>query len=419
MDNQYNYYKPEEQYQYQYGSAPNQQNNNKNPKNSLGKKILIAIILAIVFGSVGGVTFTGVSYVTKQVLGLTDKEIESEETIDTVPIRETYSTVTSDVSGIVENSLPTIVSITNMSVEQVQDFFFGGITERESESAGSGFIISQSKSELLIATNNHVIDNSRSLTVTFCDGTSVEAKVKGTDSGRDLAVVSVKLKDIPEETRKEIKVASLGDSNELKVGEPLIAIGNALGYGQSVTSGIVSATERKIEGFNGQYIQTDAAINPGNSGGPLLNIKGEVIGINSVKINTTVAEGMGFAIPISDAQEIIQKLMNRETREKVDEGERGYIGVAGYDVTSEVAQMYNMPVGLYIAEVIEGSGAEKAGLTMGMIITKFENTSVDGQEDISEQLSYYRAGEKVTLTVSIPQNDGEYKEKEFEVELSK
>lgn len=408
MDNQYNYYNPQEQ---------DSQNYNKNPKNSFGKKLLIVIILALVFGIIGGVTFTGVSYITKQVLGFNAQE--EETIIERAPVTNTYTSVTSDVSEIVENSLPTIVSITNMSVEQVQDFFFGGITERESESAGSGFIINQTSSELLIATNNHVIDNSRSLTVTFCDGTSVAARVKGTDSARDLAVVSVKLENISKETRNKIKVASIGDSDKLKVGEPTIAIGNALGYGQSVTSGIISATQRGIEGFKGQYIQTDAAINPGNSGGPLLNIKGEVIGINSVKINTTVAEGMGFAIPISDAQEIIHTLMNRQTREKVDEDKRGYIGVAGYDVTSEVAQMYNMPTGMYIAEVIEGSGAEKAGLTKGMIITKFEGTSVDGQADLTEELSYYKAGETVTITVNIPQNNGDYTEKNFKVELSK
>ena len=305
-----------------------------------------------------------------------------------------------------------------MSVQEVQNFF-GGISQQESESAGSGIIISQNDSELLVVTNNHVVEGSDTLTVTFNDGNSVEAQIKGTDSARDLAVVAVPLDKISDDTMNAIKVATLGDSDSLKVGEPAIAIGNALGYGQSVTTGIVSATRRTIDGFDGEYIQTDAAINPGNSGGALLNANGEVIGINSAKINSSAVEGMGFAIPISDASDVIQNLMNKETRSKVSDEERGYLGIKGYDVSEEGAQMYNMPTGVYVKEVMSGGGAEKAGLTKGSIITGFEGSSISGMSSLQEQLQYYKAGEEVTLTVQIPDKNGEYTEKDIKVTLGK
>ena len=305
-----------------------------------------------------------------------------------------------------------------MSVQQVQDFF-GGIRQQESKSAGSGIIISQNDTELLIVTNNHVVEGSETLTVTFVDETSVEALIKGTDSARDLAVVAVPLEKIPDETMDAIKLATLCDSDGIKVGEPAIAIGNALGYGQSVTMGIVSATERTISGYDGTYIQTDAAINPGNSGGALLNINGEVIGINSAKINASEVEGMGFAIPISDTTDIIENLMNKETRSKVSEAERGYLGIKGYDVTEEGAQMYNMPTGVFIAEVIDGGGAKDAGLTKGMIITEFDGSSVDDMETLKGLLEYYKVGEEVSVKVQVPEKNGEYTEQEVTVKLGK
>ena len=383
------------------------------------KKVALVVGAAVLFGAVGGVTMQGTSYLTGKLLGKNTKStVGTTKTVSNAKLTTSTSTVTSDVSDIVENTLPSIVSITNMSVQEVQNFF-GGTSQQESESAGSGIIISQNDSELLVVTNNHVVEGSDTLTVTFNDGNSVEAQIKGTDSARDLAVVAVPLDKISDDTMNAIKVATLGDSDSLKVGEPAIAIGNALGYGQSVTTGIVSATGRTIDGFDGEYIQTDAAINPGNSGGALLNANGEVIGINSAKINSSAVEGMGFAIPISDASDVIQNLMNKETRSKVSDEERGYLGIKGYDVSEEGAQMYNMPTGVYVKEVMSGGGAEKAGLTKGSIITGFEGSSISGMSSLQEQLQYYKAGEEVTLTVQIPDKNGEYTEKDIKVTLGK
>ena len=247
----------------------------------------------------------------------------------------------------------------------------------------------------------------------------MEANIKGTDSTKDLAVVAVPLESIKDETMDQIAVAQMGDSDSLKVGEPVIAIGNALGYGQSVTTGIVSAKDRDIqmEGFDSKLIQTDAAINPGNSGGALLNVNGEVIGINTVKVNANAVEGMGYAIPISDASEVITTLMNRETRTKVSDAEKGYLGIQGVDVSSDSAQMYNMPTGVYISEVVKGGGAEKAGLTKGMIITGLDGISIDGMTTLKEQLQYYKAGEEVEVKVQVPASNGEYEEKTVNVTL--
>ena len=372
------------------------------------------------FGVIGGLTFQGTNYITGKLLGTTStkEETKSTKTVANTQLTTSKTAVSSDVSDIVDATLPSIVSITNMSVQQVQDFF-GGIRQQESKSAGSGIIISQNDTELLIVTNNHVVEGSETLTVTFVDETSVEALIKGTDSARDLAVVAVPLEKIPDETMDAIKLATLCDSDGIKVGEPAIAIGNALGYGQSVTMGIVSATERTISGYDGTYIQTDAAINPGNSGGALLNINGEVIGINSAKINASEVEGMGFAIPISDTTDIIENLMNKETRSKVSEAERGYLGIKGYDVTEEGAQMYNMPTGVFIAEVIDGGGAKDAGLTKGMIITEFDGSSVDDMETLKGLLEYYKVGEEVSVKVQVPEKNGEYTEQEVTVKLGK
>ena len=426
MDNQYNYYRPDsdenrgaDNQQQGFGSGPQQNPKAPKPKKGYAKKVALVVGAAVLFGAVGGVTMQGTSYLTGKLLGKNTKStVGTTKTVSNAKLTTSTSTVTSDVSDIVENTLPSIVSITNMSVQEVQNFF-GGISQQESESAGSGIIISQNDSELLVVTNNHVVEGSDTLTVTFNDGNSVEAQIKGTDSARDLAVVAVPLDKISDDTMNAIKVATLGDSDSLKVGEPAIAIGNALGYGQSVTTGIVSATGRTIDGFDGEYIQTDAAINPGNSGGALLNANGEVIGINSAKINSSAVEGMGFAIPISDASDVIQNLMNKETRSKVSDEERGYLGINGYDVSEEGAQMYNMPTGVYVKEVMSGGGAEKAGLTKGSIITGFEGSSISSMSSLQEQLQYYKAGEEVTLTVQIPDKNGEYTEKDIKVTLGK
>ena len=425
MDNQYNYYRPDSDEnrgadnQQGFGAGPQQNPKAPKPKKGYAKKVALVVGAAGLFGAVGGVTMQGTSYLTGKLLGKNTKStVGTTKTVSNAKLTTSTSTVTSDVSDIVENTLPSIVSITNMSVQEVQNFF-GGISQQESESAGSGIIISQNDSELLVVTNNHVVEGSDTLTVTFNDGNSVEAQIKGTDSARDLAVVAVPLDKISDDTMNAIKVATLGDSDSLKVGEPAIAIGNALGYGQSVTTGIVSATGRTIDGFDGEYIQTDAAINPGNSGGALLNANGEVIGINSAKINSSAVEGMGFAIPISDASDVIQNLMNKETRSKVSDEERGYLGIKGYDVSEEGAQMYNMPTGVYVKEVMSGGGAEKAGLTKGSIITGFEGSSISGMSSLQEQLQYYKAGEEVTLTVQIPDKNGEYTEKDIKVTLGK
>ena len=425
MDNQYNYYRPDSDEnrgagnQQGFGAGPQKDPKTSKPKKGYMKKVALVVGAAVLFGAVGGVTMQGTSYLTGKLLGKNTKStVGTTKTVSNAKLTTSTSTVTSDVSDIVENTLPSIVSITNMSVQEVQNFF-GGISQQESESAGSGIIISQNDSELLVVTNNHVVEGSDTLTVTFNDGNSVEAQIKGTDSARDLAVVAVPLDKISDDTMNAIKVATLGDSDSLKVGEPAIAIGNALGYGQSVTTGIVSATGRTIDGFDGEYIQTDAAINPGNSGGALLNANGEVIGINSAKINSSAVEGMGFAIPISDASDVIQNLMNKGTRSKVSDEERGYLGIKGYDVSEEGAQMYNMPTGVYVKEVMSGGGAEKAGLTKGSIITGFEGSSISGMSSLQEQLQYYKAGEEVTLTVQIPDKNGEYTEKDIKVTLGK
>ena len=425
MDNQYNYYRPDSDEnrgadnQQGFGAGPQQNPKAPKPKKGYAKKVALVVGAAVLFGAVGGVTMQGTSYLTGKLLGKNTKStVGTTKTVSNAKLTTSTSTVTSDVSDIVENTLPSIVSITNMSVQEVQNFF-GGISQQESESAGSGIIISQNDSELLVVTNNQVVERSDTLTVTFNDGNSVEAQIKGTDSARDLAVVAVPLDKISDDTMNAIKVATLGDSDSLKVGEPAIAIGNALGYGQSVTTGIVSATGRTIDGFDGEYIQTDAAINPGNSGGALLNANGEVIGINSAKINSSAVEGMGFAIPISDASDVIQNLMNKETRSKVSDEERGYLGIKGYDVSEEGAQMYNMPTGVYVKEVMSGGGSEKAGLTKGSIITGFEGSSISGMSSLQEQLQYYKAGEEVTLTVQIPDKNGEYTEKDIKVTLGK
>ena len=306
-----------------------------------------------------------------------------------------------------------------MSVQEVQSYF-GGTQQQESTSCGSGIIIGKNDSELLIVTNNHVVEGAETLTVSFANETSVEASIKGTDSSKDLAVVAVPLDSIDDDTMNAISIITLGDSDKLQVGEPVIAIGNALGYGQSVTTGIVSALDRNLdmEGFDSKLIQTDAAINPGNSGGALLNANGELIGINTAKVNANAVEGMGYAIPISDATSVIENLMNRETRMKVDESEQGFLGIEGYDVTSEKAEMYSIPTGVFVRSVEDGSAADKAGITAECIITKFDGITIDSMSTLQSQMQYFKAGDKVEVVIEVPNKSGtKYEEKTVTVTL--
>ena len=406
MENQYSYYTPEED-----------QKKKEKPKKKIPTWAKM-ICFGLIFGLVASVTFQAGNFIGGKLFGTgEEKTAKKAETVGSTKLTTSSdSTVNSDVAEIAKNAMPSVVSITNMSVQQVQNFF-GGIQEQESTSAGSGIIISQNDSELLVLTNNHVVENSETLTVTFIDEESVEAVIKGTDATRDLAVVAVKLEDIKDSTMDEIAVATLGDSTQIQVGEPAIAIGNALGYGQSVTTGIISATGRTIDGYDSELIQTDAAINPGNSGGALLNAKGEVIGINTAKVATDAVEGMGYAIPVSDASDTITDLMNRETRTKVSEAEQCYLGIQGVDVTEESSKMYNMPTGVYISEVSRNGGADKAGLSKGSVITALNGSGVANMSDLKEQLQYYRVGETVKVTVQVPSEKGEYKEQTVEVTL--
>ena len=416
MENQYTYYKPE----------PDDMNgmNEETPKPKKNRKVpkpVKLVCAGVAFGLVASVTFQTGNYVGTKVFGTTTtngKTAKTAQTVDGAKLTtSSSSTGTSDVATIAKNAMPSIVSITNMSVQEVQSFF-GGTQQQESTSVGSGIIIGQTDSELLILTNNHVVEGNEKLTVSFVDNESVEANVKGTDSTKDLAVVAVKISDVKDSTMDEIAVATMGDSSKLEVGEQVVAIGNALGYGQSVTSGIVSATERTLDGYEGgTLIQTDAAINPGNSGGALLNSNGEVIGINTAKVATDSVEGMGYAIPISDASDTIQNLMNQETKTKVSEAEQGYLGIQGVDVSDESAKMYNMPTGVYISDVVKNGGAQQADLTKGSVITGLEGTTISDMNSLKEQLQYYRVGDKVKVTVQVPGNNGEYTEKTVEVTL--
>lgn len=420
MNQDYEYYNP--------GPEPSQGGpfSDEKPKKPKKKRKMTLVGkvagLAVLFGVVGGLTFQGVNYISGRVFGTGNGNLQDSAQVQTVQTQEASGEELqgSDITQIASNSMPFVVSIQNMSVQQVQDFF-GGIREQTQTSAGSGIIVGQNDTELMIVTNNHVVEGSTTLTVTFNDETSVEASVKGTDSTKDLAVVAVSLHDISDETKNGIKVAVLGNSDKLQVGEEVIAIGNALGYGQSVTNGIVSAKDREIEmeGFDSKLIQTNAAINPGNSGGALLNIRGEVIGINTVKVNDSAVEGMGYAIPISDVTDIITNLMNKETRTQVPEAQRGYIGIEGTDVDSQSAEQFGMPEGVYVSRVMENGGAEKAGITKGCIITGIEGSGINNMESLQEQLSYYRIGETVKLTVQFPSGQGEYEEKELDVTLTK
>lgn len=427
----------------QQGNEP-QNNTPMEPKKQPGKrngnrarwakKIGAVALSAVLFGGVAGGVFTGVTYATgatakaQSTQTASSKQETTKTTLQTTTSSSSTGTGASgqslDVSSIAQNAMPSIVAITNKSVQEVQDYFSmfsrgSGTQEQEVESQGSGIIIGQNDSELLIATNNHVVEDADTLSVCFADDQAYEATVKGTDSDNDLAVIAVKLSDISDDTMSQIKIAEIGDSDQLQVGEQVVAIGNALGYGQSVTTGIVSAVNRQLEDSDSEngFIQTDAAINPGNSGGALLNSNGEVIGINTAKVATDSVEGMGYAIPISDASDTIQNLMNQETKTKVSEAEQGYLGIQGVDVSDESAKMYNMPTGVYISDVVKNGGAQQAGLTKGSVITGLEGTTISDMNSLKEQLQYYRVGDKVKVTVQVPGNNGEYTEKTVEVTL--
>ncbi len=441
MDNQYNYYNQNGNYQYGGGQPENQnaapggeqpgQKPHKEKKTHKSFPKAAAVTgLAILFGIVSSAVFLTANVVGSRILGLRSSDETTTAASDKVSNGTTLSTsssvVTSDVSDVVEKVMPSIVSITSMSVEEVQSFF-GGTYEQKSEGAGTGIIIGENDTELLIVTNNHVVAGSDTLTVTFDDESSVEANIKGTDAAYDVAVIAVPLDTISEDTLDAISAATLGDSTNLKIGEPAIAIGNALGYGQSVTTGVISAVDRSVSTTDTQtgetqesgakLIQTDAAINPGNSGGALVNVNGEVIGINSAKLTGESVEGIGYAIPISDVSDLIQNLMNQETKTKVAENERGMLGITGMSVSDAFSQQIDMPAGVYVMEVTSGGGADEAGMTKGSIITGINGSSIDSMEALQEQLQYYAKGETVTLTILVPQTNGEYKEQSLDVTL--
>lgn len=400
-------------------------------KNSWARKAAGITAAAVLFGTVAGGVMTGVNYVGARLTGLADitaaAPAETEGTT-TAQVPETsaasnngsttaVSTVT-DVSSIAEKAMPSLVAINDtMTVEQ--NNFFGMPQTYQAQSSGSGIIVGQNDTELLIATNNHVVSGATDMKVTFTDSTQVAAAVKGTDSATDLAIIAVKLSDIPSDTMSKIKVATLGNSDNVKVGQQVIAIGNALGYGQSLTVGYISALDREITDENGiqhTYIQTDAAINPGNSGGALLDLNGNVIGINAAKNASTEVEGMGFAIPISKAQEILNNLMTKKTREVVDESAQGYLGIQGTNIDANASKEYGMPVGIYVYKIVEGGAAANSDLKEKDIITKFDGQSVTNMEELKQMLTYYEGGSTVSLTVQSLVN-GSYVEHEVQITL--
>ena len=432
-----------------------------------GRKLASTISLAVVFGLIAGVVFQGVNYVSDQYLMLNKQDTETQvetaqlavdastesDTTDTSSEETTAETSgtavqTGSVSEVAETAMPTVVAITSVSVQEIPNYFrafgfgYGSSTQQySSEGSGSGIIVGENDDELLIATNNHVVSGATTLSVCFIgndvvnaeaetvdmsgsDGDvnvedAVSAKIKGTDESNDLAVVAVQKSDIPEDTLSQIKIAQLGNSDDLKVGEQVVAIGNALGYGQSVTSGWISALNRSIstdDGTSSGLIQTDAAINPGNSGGALLNMQGEVIGINSAKYASSSVEGMGYAIPISKAQPILEDLMNRQTRDKVDSDNAGYLGVVSADLSTEAIQMYDMPEGAFVIRIEKDSAAGNAGIQKGDIIVKFDGQTITGKDDLENKLAYYASGETVDVVVTRADN-GEYVEKTFQVTL--
>ena len=382
--------------------------------------------MALTFGVVASAAFQGTNFLFNQIDGGAQEEQEARLSMadavntssDASASTEEGAAGSSSVAAIADAAMPSLVAITNQSVQEMMNWF-GQSQAYESQSSGSGIIIGQTDTELLIVTNNHVVDGAQTLSVGFIDETAAKAQVKGTDAEHDIAVISVNLSDLSADTLSQIKVIQVGSSADLQVGEQVVAIGNALGYGQSVTTGIVSALNRPvtIDGVTNTLIQTDAAINPGNSGGALLNMSGQLVGINSAKYSDTTVEGMGYAIPVDDVTDIIESLMNRTARtQKAPEGQQGFLGITGQDVTSEISEAYGMPKGVYITSVEEDSAAEKAGLQKSDIITKFDGTSVSSLSGLQELISYYSSGETVEVTYSAV-SDGQYTEQTAEVTL--
>lgn len=420
-------------------------------QNSFQKKAGATIALAVIFGLVAAVVFQAANFAADRFLN-TGKSSVQIKTTDSVDLQETASDdstadkVLSDaengtVAAVAQASMPSVVAITTVSVQEIPSFFGYSSHQYKSASTGSGIIVGDNDDELLIATNNHVVDGATTLSVCFIGDDvanaetetvnagdngdlnvedAVSAKIKGTDADNDLAVVAVKKSDIPEDTLNQIKIAQIGSSDDLAVGQQVVAIGNALGYGQSVTSGWISALNRTISTDDGTnstgLIQTDAAINPGNSGGALLNMKGELIGINSAKYADSAVEGMGYAIPISKAKPILEELMNRETREKVDSSKKGYLGVSLANLTTEAIEMYNMPTGAFVRSVENDSPAQEAGICKGDIIVKFDGQKVSDGDDLLDKLQYYKSGEKIEAVIARATN-GEYEENTIELTL--
>ena len=420
-------------------------------QNSFQKKAVATIALAVIFGLVAAVVFQAANFAADRFLN-TGKSSVQIKTTDSVDLQETASDdstadkVLSDsengtVAAVAQASMPSVVAITTVSVQEIPSFFGYSSHQYKSASTGSGIIVGDNDDELLIATNNHVVDGATTLSVCFIGDDvanaetetvnagdngdlnvedAVSAKIKGTDADNDLAVVAVKKSDIPEDTLNQIKIAQIGSSDDLAVGQQVVAIGNALGYGQSVTSGWISALNRTISTDDGTnstgLIQTDAAINPGNSGGALLNMKGELIGINSAKYADSAVEGMGYAIPISKAKPILEELMNRETREKVDSSKKGYLGVSLANLTTEAIEMYNMPTGAFVRSVEDDSPAQEAGICKGDIIVKFDGQKVSDGDDLLDKLQYYKSGEKIEAVIARATN-GEYEENTIELTL--
>lgn len=410
-DSKTGYHQTQSQYRYQYGSSSN--NNKRRKKGSGAGKFAKLVASGLVFGLVAGVAFQGVNIVSEK-LNPKPSQAPTLNTASTIQTSNSGDGTSTDVSAVAENAMPSIVSITSV-VEQTINYGWFGSQTQEAEGSGSGIIIAEDEDELYIATNNHVVEDAKKVTVGFCDDKTVEAEIKGTDSDSDLAVVGVKLDDIEQETKEKIKVAVLGNSDDIKVGETAIAIGNALGYGQSVTSGCISATKREVALTDKTMtlIQTDAAINPGNSGGALLNAKGEVIGINTVKVSDTTIEGMGYAIPITDAQPMLEALMKQE---QIPESEQAYLGITGRNITEQYANGFGMPTGIYVVEVQKNSPAEKAELYAGDIITKIDGDELSDMDGLIKKLAQKKSGDKVQITFQ-RQEQGEYKEETVTVTL--
>lgn len=417
-----------------FGNEPFNQNTEKKTREkkpmTTGKKWAAVVAMALVFGLVAGGVMVGVNAAGGYLLNRENKadQIGQTQTVNSDSgTASSGKSQTGTVAQVAKDAMPSVVTISTMSVEEMRSFF-GGTQQYKVEGAGTGVIVGKNDSELLIATNNHVVEGATSLSVGFIDQESVAGEVKGTDVDNDLAVVAVKLSDIPDDTMKQIKVATVGDSDDLQLGDQVVAIGNALGYGQSVTSGYVSALDRDLTLTDQSgttinstgLIQTDAAINEGNSGGALLNMKGELIGINEAKTASsstgTAVDNIGFAIPIDKAEKSLQQLMNLTTREKVDASQASYLGIAGQDVSEEAKELYGIPSGVVIAEVVKNGPADEAGVKKGDILTGLDGRSIGSMAQLQDVLQYYAAGEKVDIVVQRSDN-GSYQEQTLSITL--